>query len=741
MAIIEDFGEKIGGARKDIWKLSGITAKDFAEMNELERETHVKKDNIWIKPNWEKLIADGTPQAVAYWQSKMRQSLPPKPPSASEDVQRNYVSVISRIRDKVMEAKDQYDIQRFYQGFLLPEFTNSKSTSYFVTVNPEASGIVTDKVRKAAQLRYSRLEREAKEKLFGVPKDEKEYVAAKQKFEIYCFDSKNVTLGKDSYDPAVIRGSINTGWGHHYFYLRERDKFYDLNEWKENTYFILGPKGKPFRINFPTMKEAEDFIDSYARAAQMAADIDASSKEKDASDSSRKKNFMPPQLAHVRYTGPDYRAHRTATSEMFLEDLKFRGGEFGNWLNSNDRQTSLDMAYDALQNLATLLKIRPEDVSLDGKLAIAFGARGRGGASAGAAHYEPLRQVINLTKMSGAGCLAHEWGHALDHAIGIEAGFHEFASEVKPGDRKKLSEAFTKVLEALQYKDGEVSAEELRQRFDPQIENAKTNLHNWIASEKPLHLPEDLSKAWDAIEKRIMENVHTFGGGEYWTVSKRLPVTTHPDIEELSQIAKFATNHVIPRSSKQQIALWAAEIRRFKEHCAQLSTTKTKVKTDFYKDSIEFDKIYSKMGHGYWQSSCEMFARAFDCYIADKIKEQGYHSDYLSSNADSFSMPSGDRQIYAYPRGEERESINKAFDSLFEDLKERGMLQDAPVVDVSVNIEEPQPAAKRSRSWDDEPPVNVRYEQLSLDEILFSASTRAATQSSGKQNKQSERSH
>ena len=57
-------------------------------------------------------------------------------------------------------------------------------------------------------------------------------------------------------------------------------------------------------------------------------------------------------------------------------------------------------------------------------MSIAYGARG---ASKAAAHYEPERKVINLTKMKGAGSLGHEWAHALDHylcsAINNREGF------------------------------------------------------------------------------------------------------------------------------------------------------------------------------------------------------------------------------------------------------------------------------------------------------------------------------
>ena len=40
----EDFGEKIGGAKKDLWKDRGLYADDLEAMNEREAEKFVKKD-------------------------------------------------------------------------------------------------------------------------------------------------------------------------------------------------------------------------------------------------------------------------------------------------------------------------------------------------------------------------------------------------------------------------------------------------------------------------------------------------------------------------------------------------------------------------------------------------------------------------------------------------------------------------------------------------------------------------
>ena len=58
----------------------------------------------------------------------------------------------------------------------------------------------------------------------------------------------------------------------------------------------------------------------------------------------------------------------------------FKGGEFGNWLNENERQQSLNFGYDAFKDLAVALNVKPTDVTLNGELSIAFGARGSGNA-------------------------------------------------------------------------------------------------------------------------------------------------------------------------------------------------------------------------------------------------------------------------------------------------------------------------------------------------------------------------
>ena len=119
-------------------------------------------------------------------------------------------------------------------------------------------------------------------------------------------------------------------------------------------------------------------------------------------------------------TGPA-RRQVDITPELFTETFGPRGVQWGNSMTQPDRQASLNAAWDALMDMAETIDVPPKALFLEGTLGIAFGARGRGGTNAPCAHYEPGQRVINLTKRAGAGSLAHEWFHALDHHL---AGAH-----------------------------------------------------------------------------------------------------------------------------------------------------------------------------------------------------------------------------------------------------------------------------------------------------------------------------
>ena len=58
MRKITDFGEKIGGARKDLWRTHGIQEEDLHEMTEEEKKYYVTRENVWPLANARKLVEE-----------------------------------------------------------------------------------------------------------------------------------------------------------------------------------------------------------------------------------------------------------------------------------------------------------------------------------------------------------------------------------------------------------------------------------------------------------------------------------------------------------------------------------------------------------------------------------------------------------------------------------------------------------------------------------------------------------
>lgn len=99
--------------------------------------------------------------------------------------------------------------------------------------------------------------------------------------------------------------------------------------------------------------------------------------------------------------------------QSILQRYNLKGFEFGNWLNNNERYDRVLACEDSLAELSKI--IGSKNLGIESLVGIAFGARGM---SKAAAHYEPGYNMINITKMDGDGCLAHEYGHALDYNLG-----------------------------------------------------------------------------------------------------------------------------------------------------------------------------------------------------------------------------------------------------------------------------------------------------------------------------------
>ncbi len=652
---IQDFGEKIGGAKKDLWKERGLSVDDLSYMNDAERIQLIKKDNIWKKPNYQEMVESGLPVRVAYFIKTIRDATPTKPiillrNSDIELKQKEYIDFVSKLRDYVMNLKQEDDILTFYEKFLSNYIIRDKS-SYYVRVSPEVSSAVDNKLLQASQIsNFYNIDKEIRKKQFCYTDDEK----VLSNFDIFVYDNDNVKLTIDYNNRTVIE--VKEGLGKRFIY--PKGEFADISTWKENTIFIMDLTTRNIiKNNLENIDAAEKFIlENYKQQ----------SNEKTNNSKNRKKKFIPEQLKYITRDGEDYRNNRNITGEDMLKTFQFKGGEFGNWLNENDRQQSLNYGYDALLDLSKALSISPTDISLDGKLSIAFGSRGSGDALA---HYEPTREVINLTKMRGAGSLAHEWGHALDDIIGKQLGYSGFlTNNFRYSD--STSETIKNVVDAMKYKT--VCNEETMKKQNEEYLKRVTRMKNLVNSFFPSeHLNEKQTELKDILIQNLIHNAETASNNflEYFTKG-----TGNKDIDDLSNLRKETVGRVISKEDRKQIAQLQNYVCSSKKQIGK----EQRVETDFYKNSIKFDEIYAKSGHDYWSTTIEMFARSFACYVSDKL---GYKSDYLCGHANlaigSIQNKNNEPEVIkAFPEGKERQLINEKIDKLIDFLKEKNILHD-----------------------------------------------------------------
>lgn len=628
--IKDEFGKKIGGSKRDLWKNRNLCIEDLLDMNEREVETYVKKDNVWKKPDYEKMVKeDGVDREIVYYIKLVRDSLPTKPADSSE----KYINYISKIKELLETISCVAEIQSFYPEKFKPEFIVQKS-SYTVTAKPAYAGLLTAKTLKAVKTDLVHIRRDMNKKEFCMTADQK----VLNSVYIYQYnDDCHITQMK-GYNCLIYK----SGYSSYYFYERNGE-FADL-DFKSGEWFVATKNGIVLKASFTSKEEAEAWT---LKVLSGLNDVPKQAKKNDA-----KKKYVPEQLKNIRHTGSVFRMG-SVTGDDYLNTFTFHGGEFGNWLNDNDRQYSLDYGYDAFYDPALALDIPSEAISMGGVLSIAFGARGSGNAMA---HYEPLRQVINLTKTKGAGSLAHEYGHAIDYIIG---------SKVNKNSKSLLQTYMfgsipevKKLVDTMLY--SEVNGDERKKHFEKEFQKYKEICFKWITSE----LSDDVSQEIKDEAESIADDMCREKGISFDMVDG----FTCPVLLDFLKSNSGTSKHKKTVIEACKAASYAASRMKCLEN-----NTSFKKNTRYYENSKKFANIYSKDSHGYWDSKEEMFARAFACYVEDKLAALDITDDYLCGHADTCVAYDDDMNIIpAYPQGEERKRINKAFDELITALKEKG---------------------------------------------------------------------
>lgn len=428
---IADFGEKIGGARKDVWSGFSEAIKDQQNTKELPLS------KSWPEPDYQELADNGTDREALALIAAMRAQIPPKP-RMTYKVER-WANNVNELKTMALSLIDgSLSVEQVKKAMS----TKSSDLSGIANAAPVLAKADLGLLKGVANYRIQ----SGRFTVFGG----KEYPQGKNLYFISrdgrtMYDGSSETLSEVQ---ALLSKIINADQESGAAGPKAKQSKIDVYTDRYTKQAFLGWKGAKgvLRIKtFESVPAAREYL------KQNRDEVESTlTRMKETPNERRVENAA--RIGPERFAG-------NVTPAIFADTFGFRGVEFGNYVEQVKRQKDLNQAYDALMDLAEVIDIPPKAISLNGELGLAFGARGKGGSLGGgltaAAHYEPGNIVINLTKKAGAGSLAHEWYHALDNYFSRKRGdASSFISErpyplMNKGVREEVLEAFKGIKKAI----------------------------------------------------------------------------------------------------------------------------------------------------------------------------------------------------------------------------------------------------------------------------------------------------
>jgi hypothetical protein len=389
---VDDFGEKLEGARKDMVR---AMAKEYSD----DDIASLPLSKLWPASDVN-LIENKLAAAISHTAREMIPSKPRKSYAVKTWVEK--VKILRNIGKLVSDAAER-DASSLLEKIKVAELGHFKS--------------------KVALLEA--IERDSWKRIGNVEEYPNAYSyvdGVKQSNPLVRVDIDGRTNSFNASSVADVIEQVNEKLG---VAVQDRRMAFEVRGSK-GTFFInkKGDKNYTKLKMFDSSKDAFDFIKN--NYDEVLTAWEATKDRLNVKESDVRGKVNRPR------TGEDYRDGKDVTTEQFATTFGFRGVQFGEWVKQggkdNDRQGALNAAYDALMDLANIVGVPPKALSLEGTLGLSFGARGHGKA---AAHFEPSMLVINLTKTQGAGTLAHEWFHALDNYFSRKRGGEKTMAEVK----------------------------------------------------------------------------------------------------------------------------------------------------------------------------------------------------------------------------------------------------------------------------------------------------------------------
>ena len=114
----QNFGNRIYGSRADTAKRRYLSKEDIEKMTPEQLSLYVKRDAIWEKDDYDKLLSEGVEKVALYFRDSVRRAVYTSPRKYMKDTVTlsEYALSVQRVRDKMEEIKTYEDIEKFFSS-------------------------------------------------------------------------------------------------------------------------------------------------------------------------------------------------------------------------------------------------------------------------------------------------------------------------------------------------------------------------------------------------------------------------------------------------------------------------------------------------------------------------------------------------------------------------------------------------------------------------------------------------
>lgn len=644
-----DVGIEMLGNRRN----KGLTLNDIQNAdNDTERVAMAVKNKLWEKPDYQALVDSGIQPVFAHIVKQVYDSLSTKPAYKGEKMLYDYVNTVEAAKKAVDELLSNNTamaemtiaiaVKARQSSWMMNNSINELGgISKEIKANENALNFLVDRVfpKNENGARWGSKNKEGNDKAN----------ATGNRFY------KNISLDLSSFVDAIK--AVEQG-------------FPAKQEAWERSYQIKEKDGK-----FQVIKKGR-----FTPKSEHATHEEAVNAARELVKRQREEQFKEPETPVEKSVrkGREIRTQGNVSSQELKETIGLKAVNFGDWMkqtsNAKERQEHVNSAFDAFHDLAEVINVPVKAMSLDGMLGLAIGAQGKGKH---AAHFYPGYNEINLTREKGAGSLAHEWAHGLDHYFGVKAGLatrdNPFASWIgrysnlpDSNIRKEVADAFNAIVKTM--RDTTETVDAAKARIEATAKASKDRLNSYIERNGLKDAVKDDAKAQSALDAIIAGE-----RGEYieWPAlkGKRKPQGfTSEHVKVLAD--KLGWNFDRAYDLNLTLAGHSAA-----QEALKIEPELRKIHTEYYREASRLD---AGKKDAYWTTPHELFARAFEMYVADKIANADGRNDYLVAawkqaeeikTGNAFADEILNEAKKRYPQGNERKAINDAFDVLFKEIQ------------------------------------------------------------------------